>query len=70
MNEKLALIAKIFTDTVTETLLPEDVVKTPLQQGGYYGGIVNGRKFMYSTPMIQALSLEKLEKVIRSQTGL
>ncbi len=68
MLEKLALIAKIFKDPLTEAVKEDDA--TPLQHGNYFGGMVNGRKFMYSDAMIAALSIEKLERVIKNQTGL
>lgn len=65
MEQKLDLIKKIFTTT-----LEEEAESTPMQEGKYYGGVYNKRKFLYSEQMIQALSIEKLEAVIRRQTGI
>lgn len=62
MNEKLALIKTIFTSTVSE-----EAESTPLQDGKYYGGVYNGRKYLYSDKMISTLSIEKLESFIKKQ---
>lgn len=65
MQPKLDLIKKIFTTT-----LEEGAESTPMQEGKYFGGVYNGRKFLYSEQMLEALSIEKLETFIRRQTGI
>lgn len=67
MQDKLKLIASIFSSTVTEKAEDEDL--PALRHGQYYGGIYNGKKYMYSDTMINSLTLEKLEKFIKGQIG-
>lgn len=70
LTTKLALIKKIFSQVVTENSPSEKPVPNiPLQHGKYYGGVYNGRKFMYSELMIQTMTIEKLETFIKKQIG-
>lgn len=72
MPQKLQLIAKIFTVMVQETAPNDSTLGklVPLQHGRFYGGVYNGRKFMYSSKMIEEMPLEKLEKFIKKQIGI
>lgn len=63
--KKTDLIASIFASPTQEVVKSGD--NTPLQDGNYYGGIYNGRKYLYSEIMIKTLSLEKLESFIKKQ---
>lgn len=67
MEDKLKMISSLFTDKVTESVPSEPGQSTPLRSGKYYGGIYNGRKYLYSEQMIQTLSIEKLESFIKKQ---
>lgn len=69
-KEKIALIHRIFASTLTENAPEDSPPGAPLQQGKYYGGVYNGRKFMYSEQMLMLLTLEKLEAVIKKQLGI
>lgn len=68
MESKLKMIASLFTEPVQEKVEGGD--NSPLQHGNYYGGIYNGRKYLYSKIMIETLSLEKLESIIKKQIGI
>lgn len=68
MEDKLKLVASIFSEPLSEKV-DETVDNVPLQHGNYYGGIYNGKKYMYSHLMIETLSIEKLERFIRKQIG-
>lgn len=73
MNEKIAIIRNIFADGFeTESEGEADVPNAVgvIQHGGYYGGIHQGRKHMYSSHLIQTLSPEKLESFIRKDLGI
>lgn len=69
MREKIDMIAKIFLDPLNEDVVEDSPLQTPIQHGKYYGGVYNGRKYMYSESMIETLSIDKLEAVIRKQIG-
>lgn len=72
MEEKLKIIRTIFgQEQVEDTETTDNPVpkSLPIQHGKYYGGVYNGRKYMYSEHMIQTLSAEKLEAVIKNQIG-
>lgn len=69
MQEKLKLIATLFNEPLSEKVA-ETGDNVPLQHGNYYGGIYNKRKYLYSQIMIETLSLEKLEQIIKKQTGI
>lgn len=66
MDEKLKLVKKIFSE-VREEESPDVPENVPIQSGKYYGGVYNGRKYMYSIGMIEKMSIEKLEAFIRKQ---
>lgn len=73
MDEKLNIIRSLFGDTRTEDT-PQDVpegvpIRAPLAHGKYYGGVYNGRKYMYAESLIAALSPERLEAFIKKQIG-
>lgn len=74
MKEKLDIIKGIFQEQYqTESSgKPEGILGIfgLVQHGGYYGGMYEGRKHMYSTHMIERLSPEKLESFIRGQLGI
>lgn len=65
-KEKIVLINTLFGGSSTEENPNEDAV---VKHGKYYGGVYNGRKFMYSDMMIRTLTKEKLEAFIRKQIG-
>lgn len=75
MKEKIAIIQKIFREGF-ETETPEEAdAGVPgtvgiIQHGGYYGGVYQGHKHMYSSQMIESMPLEKLETFIRGQLGI
>lgn len=69
MEAKLELIKKIFSQIQTENAALEGPPIPIIQHGKYYGGVYNGRKFMYSEAMIGTLPIEKLEQIIKSQIG-
>lgn len=62
--EKEKIIAEIFKDPLQED------VSTPLQRGKYYGGVYNGKRFMYSDTLITSMSPEKLQSFIKRQVGI
>lgn len=68
LKAKLDMIAKLFSDPIEENV--EKVDNAPLQEGKYYGGVYNGRKFLYSLLMIETLPADKLEQFIRKQLGI
>lgn len=75
MNEKIEMIRKIFNEEFSEESGDEAEAGVPgkigiVQHGGYYGGIFNARKYMYSQHLIESLSIEKLESFIRNQIGI
>lgn len=61
------MIKTIFASPIQENVEGGD--NTPLQDGKYYGGVYNGRKYLYSQLMIETFPIEKLEKVIKKQIG-
>lgn len=76
MQEKVNLIKSIFQEAVTENtgqdLLGAAIAEvtgksTYTQHGKYYGGVYNGRKYFYSHQLLEALSLGKLEALIKKQ---
>lgn len=64
--EKLALIRSIFSKPLVEEG-QRDMQSPLLQQGKYYGGVYNSKKYMYSSQLIEKMSLEKLERFIKKQ---
>lgn len=66
MNEKLKLISEIFSKPLVEVERP-DMESPLLQHGKYYGGVYNGKKWMYSSQLIEKLSIERLEAFIKKQ---
>lgn len=68
---KLDLINQIFSQPVEMKLeLEEDEKKGlfhVLQHGKSYGGVYNGRRFLYSKRLIETLPIEKLESFIKKQ---
>lgn len=75
MNEKVAIIQKIFIEQFTTESGDDADAGVPgkvgiLKHGNYYGGIHNGRKYMYSESLINSYSPEKLEAFIRNQLGI
>lgn len=64
-HEKTDLIASIFANPTQEAVKSGD--NEVLRDGNYYGGIYNGRKYLYSEIMIKTLTLEKLEPFIKTQ---
>lgn len=74
MNEKIEIIKKIFSETYSdesaEEMEPGVKALGIMQHGEYYGGVYNGRKYMYSRQMIESMPEEKLESFIRGQLGI
>lgn len=68
MNDKLKLIQNIFSQVETEDA-PRDEKSPLLQHGKYYGGMYNGKKFMYSSHLIEKMPIDKLERFIKQQIG-
>lgn len=73
MDEKLKIVAAIFGETRIEDT-PEDVpegvpIRAVLAHGKYYGGVYNGRKYMYAESLVTSLSPERLEAFIKKQIG-
>lgn len=71
MDEKLKVIQVIFSESKEEDApidVPEDV-RAPLSHGKYYGGVYNGRKYMYSEKLINTMTPERLELFIKKQIG-
>lgn len=64
-TEKTNLIASIFFSPEHEIVGDN----TPLQDGNYYGGTYNGRKYMYAQILIENLPIDKLEAFIKRQIG-
>lgn len=68
LDKKLKMIRELFSDPIQENVEKGD--NTPMQEGKYYGGVYNGRKFLYSILMIETLPADKLEQFIKKQLGI
>lgn len=65
MQENIQFIKALFS-----TPSAENSESTPLQDGRYYGGVYNGRKYMYSSKMLETLSPEKFQSFVKKQIGI
>lgn len=79
MEDKINLIKSIFSEVKTENV-GLDLLKAAIaevtgkstyeQHGKFYGGVYNGKKHFYSEQLLEALSIEKLENLIKTQIGI
>lgn len=75
MKEKLLMIENIFKEGYAKESIKDSdggVLSSIgiLNRGTAYGGIYQGRKYLYSKDMIESMPIEKLEAVIRGQLGI